>query len=232
MRIFFSKSVPFSPSKDIASLKGTVILVTGGNSCLGEQSILELSKHKPVEIWLAARNANKAHEAIADVKRTIDLMSLDAVENESYEIQFGTNYMGHALLTKLLLPILLKTAEQPASDVRVVLLSSLFHALKNRAEENGQSKLANILYGQELARRFPQLKVPIVHPGLVNYDVVQQLTSVFVGVDVETGTLNQLWASTSINVLSGGYYEPIGIMNRGSKYTKNKKLAKDLWEWT
>jgi NAD(P)-dependent dehydrogenase (short-subunit alcohol dehydrogenase family) len=44
-----------------------------------------------------------------------------------HRIQFGTNHMGHALLTKLLLPTLLKTAEEPGSDVRVVNLSSFGH---------------------------------------------------------------------------------------------------------
>lgn len=46
---------------------------------------------------------------------------------ENYEIQFGTNHLGHALVTKLLLPTLLATAEQPGSDVRVLNLSSEAH---------------------------------------------------------------------------------------------------------
>jgi len=46
---------------------------------------------------------------------------------ENYEIQFGTNHMGHALLTKLLLPTLLSTAEKLGSDVRVINLSSEGH---------------------------------------------------------------------------------------------------------
>src|SRR5262249_20169093 len=39
---------------------------------------------------------------------------------DGYEIQFGTNHLGHAALIKLLLPTLLSTAEQPESDVRIV----------------------------------------------------------------------------------------------------------------
>lgn len=46
---------------------------------------------------------------------------------DGYEAQFGTNHVGHFLFTKLLLPTMLKTAEEPNSDVRIVNLSSEGH---------------------------------------------------------------------------------------------------------
>jgi NAD(P)-dependent dehydrogenase (short-subunit alcohol dehydrogenase family) len=52
------------------------------------------------------------------------MITLAGLTEDGYEIQFGTNHMGHALLTKLLLPILSSTAALPDSDVRVVILSS------------------------------------------------------------------------------------------------------------
>jgi NAD(P)-dependent dehydrogenase (short-subunit alcohol dehydrogenase family) len=42
-----------------------------------------------------------------------------ALTKDGYEVQFGTNYMGHALLTQLLMPKLLQTASLPGADVRV-----------------------------------------------------------------------------------------------------------------
>ncbi|KAH7383756.1 hypothetical protein BKA66DRAFT_417435 [Pyrenochaeta sp. MPI-SDFR-AT-0127] len=296
--------VKFDPSKDIPSLEGKVILVTGGNSGLGKQSILELAKHHPAEIWLGARNATKAQEAIDEIKKQapnaspikvlemdlasfasirdaaktfsqqsqrLDILMLNAgimmvphnTTKDGYEIQFGTNHMGHALLTKLLLPTLLSTAEQPGADVRVVALSSAAHNSANRASGiifdflkakgdklgtmslYGQSKLANILWAKEFARRYPQLTAPSIHPGVVHTNlattisqsgffigILSKLVLGVIAVDVRTGALNQLWASVASNVVSGEYYEPVGVAGKGSKWTKNDELAEKLWDWT
>jgi len=102
---------------------------------------------------------------------------------EDYEIQFGTNHMGHALLIRLLLPMMLKTAQRPNSDVRIINLSD---SHKGAAEEGisfdnlrssdysktalmrcSQSKLANILYSEALARRYPEITTVAIHPGIV-----------------------------------------------------------------
>ncbi|KAH8597152.1 hypothetical protein B0O99DRAFT_651027 [Bisporella sp. PMI_857] len=304
MGIFPSRGVRFDANKDISSLKGKVIIVTGGNSGLGKQSILELAKHGPEEIWLGARSTSKAQLAINDIRAQVpnappikilqmDLMSFDSIREaakvfcqqsqrldvlllnagimsvpealtkDGYEIQFGTNHMGHALLSKLLLPTMLKTAEQRGSDVRVVVVASsahqyapkdqgiLFDALKTKAQEistitrYGQSKLANILFAQQFARLYPQIKVPVLNPGLVNTNlpntmkdnsfimrIAWMVTAAFLGVDVKTGVLNQLWASTAGNVKSGEYYEPVGKAGRGKRWTKSPELAQKLWDWT
>ncbi|KXJ86030.1 hypothetical protein Micbo1qcDRAFT_186283 [Microdochium bolleyi] len=298
-----SKSVAFDPKVDIPSLKDKVILVTGGTSGIGQQSVLEFAKHEPKEIWLAARNAAKAKEVTDKIRAEVpganirfvqidvgsfasvrtaakqilngadrlDILLLNAgimgvpaaTTDEGYEIQFGTNHMGHALLTKLLQPLLLKTAEQHG-DARVVLVSSaahafgpsegiIFDALKTTGEamtgraRYGQSKLANALYARELARHNPQLTAVSLHPGLVRTNLAATLMdgnwfagalivflTMVVGVDVPTGTLNQLWASTAKkeDIVSGTYYEPIGATGRGKPQIYDQALAEKLWEWT
>ncbi|KAL3448211.1 hypothetical protein BJX65DRAFT_307486 [Aspergillus insuetus] len=182
----FSSKPEFVPSIDIPSLKDKVILVTGANSGLGKQSLIEFAKHEPREIWLAARDPRRAAAALISIKAHTpksvnikilepDLMSLASIKraaekfrtetsrldllvlntgimsvpagltNVGYEIKFGTNHMGHALLAKLLIPVLLETAELPGSDVRVVVMTSHAHnygpksgiqsnTLKNHAE--------------------------------------------------------------------------------------------------
>lgn len=61
---WLSAAPEFSPLKNIPSLDGKVILVTGGNTGLGEETILQLLLHRPRKIYLAARSADKAQAAI------------------------------------------------------------------------------------------------------------------------------------------------------------------------
>ena len=143
---------------------------------------------------------------------------------QGHEIQFGTNHVGHALLTHLLLPLLLRTAALPAADVRIVNLTSMGHRMAPGPEgiildqerlardyapwpRYGQSKLANILFTQGLRRRYPQIVSVAVHPGVILTDLYQsqRQSNVFVkyGIkalgglvmgDVKEGAKNQLWA--------------------------------------
>lgn len=46
------------------------------------------------------------------------------LSKDGYEIQFATNHLGHAMVIRELLPVLLRTAEMPGSDVRIVCLTS------------------------------------------------------------------------------------------------------------
>lgn len=120
------------------------------------------------------------------------MMTPYSLTKEGFEIQFGTNHVGHALLTKLLMPVLLRTAEQPGADVRIVNISSIGMlaapsggivfdqaALEKQYtwRRYGQSKLANILFTRELAQRYPQITSVSVHPGAIVTDLYSSLTS-------------------------------------------------------
>ncbi|KAI9162806.1 oxidoreductase [Paramyrothecium foliicola] len=105
---------------------------------------------------------------------------------EGYEFHFGINYLGHALLSKLLAPILLHTTEkQERADVRVVILSSEghisappngvdFEAVKTDCRNMswfrryGQSKIATIGLAKEFAGQYPQIRTVAIHPGRVS----------------------------------------------------------------
>lgn len=85
----------------------------------------------------------------------------------------------------------------------------------------GQSKLANALYGLELARRYPRISVALVHPGVIKTGLVNSLgcagrmlvavTSIGKTPIPEQGVQNQLWAATVDKkaLKSEAFYEPV-----------------------
>lgn len=102
---------------------------------------------------------------------------------EGFELQFGANYLGHVLLTHLLLP-----AFKNAADARIIHLASIMHifgridfdSFRGVKKYSGftaycQSKLANLLFSNELARRLPSnITSNAVHPGGVDSDIYNE----------------------------------------------------------
>ncbi|KAF5621073.1 alcohol dehydrogenase Bli-4 [Fusarium tjaetaba] len=189
------------------------------------------------------------------------MMTPEGLTKEGYEIQIGTNHMGHAFFTHLLLPTLEETAKTNP-DVRIVFVSSAGETMapKNPYQLDqfkttlpnistisryGISKLANIHYAAALAERYPKIKVISIHPGVVHTNltgpirenslIMGTLTRVinsFVAVDAAKGALNQLWAATDPKAESGVFYHPVGVKGKGSKLSQDKEAREKLWEWT
>lgn len=191
------------------------------------------------------------------------VMSLPPGTTEmGHEIQLGTNHTGHFLLTKMLLPTLLKTAEEPSSDVRTVSLSSVGHNLAPSFETildqsklkqvntnacYGASKAANILFAAELSRRYPSITSVSIHPGIILtdlYDPINQRSPLIAlgskslrlfGSSISQGACNQLWAAAGAkkeDLVNGGYYVPIGHLKHHNKYSQSEEMARRLWEWS
>ena len=107
---------------------------------------------------------------------------------DGFELQFGTNHLGHFALTGQLLDNML-----PVEGSRVVTISSQGHRLLatidfddlqsersyNRVAAYGQSKLANLLFTYELARRLTAKGAPTIaaaaHPGGSNTELTRNL---------------------------------------------------------
>ncbi|KAJ0417872.1 short-chain dehydrogenase/reductase [Aspergillus carlsbadensis] len=209
-----------------------------------------------------------AATVLADCER-LDILMLNAgimaaspgLTMDGYELQFGTNYLGHTLLAKLLTPLLERTASLPAADVRIVALSThghmyapkpdgiKFDTLRSEAEglgaygRYGQSKLALILWARHAAKLYPQFTIASVHPGVVRTNLMNNATGSpliirilgkvanRVVTPVEQGVRNQLWASVAEGVVSGEYYEPVGVGGTATEFGRDDMLAERLWGW-
>ena len=210
-----------------------------------------------------------AAERFRSESQRLDILMLNAgimavplsYTKEGFEIQFGTNHLGHFFFTKLLLPTLQATAKLPHADVRTICLTSEGHNFARSSSplfsqsqleqygawgRYGYSKLANILFAKELARRYPEILSMSIHPGLVSTDLYQttQQTNMFMKIGLmvagwlrvtaEQGALGQLWASVAPKekIVNGAYYKPIGVKSTGNSLAADGKLAEEFWEWT
>jgi NAD(P)-dependent dehydrogenase (short-subunit alcohol dehydrogenase family) len=154
---------------------------------------------------------------------------------QGFEMQFGTNHLGHFALTGLLLPALLR---QPNS--RVVTVASIAHKggklnFDDLNAERGydprgayqQSKLANLVFGLEFDRRLRARSADtasvIAHPGVAVTNIVSNgmgnglkgrivgaLLPLFAQSD-DRGSWPLVYAATSPQTRGGGYYGPDGI---------------------
>lgn len=78
----------FEPRKDIPSLEGKVVLVTGGNAGIGKATIRAIALHDPARIYLCARRRSAAETAAADLRtesryNRIDILDLDLASLDS-----------------------------------------------------------------------------------------------------------------------------------------------------
>jgi hypothetical protein len=173
---------------------------------------------------------------------------------DGFEVQFGTNHLGHFALTGLVLDLL-----DQADEPRVVTVSSVAHHFGKldfsnlNAEKSyarwafyGRSKLANLMFARELHKRLKESGSKIdsiaVHPGYSDTNL--QSTS---GTDIfnrffaqpqHMGCYPSVFAATSPEARSGQYYGPSGWLEmagypapaRIRKRAKDPRLADKLWQ--
>ena len=171
-----------------------------------------------------------------------------------FELAFGTNHMGHFLLTQLLLDRI-----KQAAPARIVTVSSRAHyrasgldwaALRETTAstvglvEYNNSKLANALFSAELARRLAGTGVAAysLHPGVVATDVWREVPRPFrwllkLGmISVEQGAATTMYCATAAECAgeSGLYYDKCRVKT-ASEMAQDKALAAELWrrseEW-
>lgn len=181
------------------------------------------------------------------------------VTADGFELQFGTNHLGHFAFTGLLLDHLTSV-----HNSRVVTVSSLGHRMRaaihfddlqwersySRVGAYGQSKLANLLFTYELQRRLQAAAAPTVavaaHPGGSSTELARNVPWYLQPLLVlgpvlfqsaEAGALPTLRAATDPTVEGGQYYGPDGFAEQrghpkvvqSSAQSHDQELQQRLW---
>ena len=177
-----------------------------------------------------------------------------AVTKQGFELMFGVNHLGHFLLTRLLLDRLVSSTPARvvtvASDAHYSAPGIDFDALRRPARnitglpQYATSKLGNVLFSQELARRTAGTGVNAyaLHPGVVASDIWRRVPWPVRPIvtrnmlSVEQGAATSLYCTTSPEVASdsGLFYDTCAV--REASPVATPELGAELWrrseDWT
>ena len=229
--------------------KDAHVVVAVRNLVKGKEAVDAITRSQPgADLALQELDLSSlaSVRAAADALRTayprIDLLVNNAgvmyppkqTTSDGFELQFGTNHLGHFALTGLLLDHLL-----PVDGSRVVTVASIAHNIRagihfddlqwergyNRVSAYGQSKLANLMFTYELQRRLATKGAPTIavaaHPGISNTELMRHVPgsglpgfSQLAGLVTNSpavGALGTLRAATDPGAQGGQYYGPSGF---------------------
>ena len=216
-RVSHLRPVTTKPLTSTATLKGRTVIVTGANTGMGKQTVLELAKRN-ARVILACRNKKTGEKALREISRAtgneevvfrpLDLASFSSItefaagvlreesgidvlvnnagvfmmplqrSQDGVEMHLAVNYLGHFLLTRLLLDRLKEAPSGRVVNVAADVPSWLAHIdfedinserSYNRVRAVVQSKTCVILATQHLSRLLENTSVSVysVSPGLV-----------------------------------------------------------------
>ena len=175
---------------------------------------------------------------------------------DGFELQFGTNHLGHFALTAQLLEVLVKT-----KDARIVNVSSGAHKVGNINFDDltwekrsysswrayGDSKIANLYFTYELNKKLKENNLNVIataaHPGYTatqlqrNMGIFEFLNNIFAQ-NISMGALPTLRAATEDSLKGAEYFGPNGLMEmwgfpvrvESNTLSKDEAIAKKLWK--
>lgn len=174
---------------------------------------------------------------------------------QGLELQFAVNYVGHFALTQALLPAL-----DAAPAPRIVNLASVAHyhgkidfdrlrGEVSAAEYDGlqayaRSKLANVLFTRELARRHPHIASNCLHPGVIRTRLANKSTKWYFNLlwtlykpfmrttCFGAKTVIYLALSPEIKGVSGRYFDERQCCRKPLETARDPKMGEQLWVWT
>ena len=259
-----SDGIGYASALELAHMGATVAIVGRNDkkTVAAVERIIRETGNRQVHYMLADLSSQRDVRRLADqVKQRISRLDI-LVNNagaiflsnrrsvDGIEMTFALNHLGYYLLTTLLLDLL-----KDSTPARIVNVSSSSHwsAANFRLEDlpkpgsnvgyraYGRSKLCNILFTYELARRLAGSGVTVnaLHPGLVrtgiarNNGLLGRVVNFFIGirgVDAAKGaeTLNYLAASPEVEGTTGRFFVDCRAVS-SSALSYDTALASDLW---
>lgn len=246
-------------------------LIKAGTGVDVEIGILDLASFGSIRKFAA--EVGKRHGSINSLVLNAGVMMCPFQKTEEgLEMQIGTNHFGHHLLTKLLLPQLEAAAGKDGiATISVVTSNAHYNSYPGGirstiAEMNdesvysassayGQSKLANVLFAQELAKRLKDKNILVnsCHPGGVDTELGRHIQTkmqgifgstfakqlkVFVAENVvwhpKDAALTQIYLAVGPALrkqkITGKYFHPIARETKPDLHSFNQSLQSQLWE--
>lgn len=241
------------------SQKGTRIIGLARTHKKAEMSLAHCPNSIPVACELSEPEEVRKAAHFIKTLGTIDvlvcnagIMALPTPETKyEHELQFLTNHLGHFILVHDLIPNLSQTA-------RVVTLSSSAHYFAPKGGIDfdgldgsvgyhpwrfyGQSKLANLLFARQLAKKLNfQQSAHAVHPGVIptelgrHMGLMQAGMSLFAPLFMKTvsqGAATQTYVALHPEVESSGAYWADCNPAKSSKLGSDSNLASELWDYS
>lgn len=299
---------PKFTEKDYPTLEGKVVIVTGGNTGLGYETVKSLAGSTKAKIYIFSRSQEKTSKAIEKIKDEVareynvhnreigfiqvDLSDLNTIKpavneflkkedrldiiinnagvmmppqgsktKQGYELQIGTNVLGHHLLQRLLDPSLIKTSKtNPPGLSRIVWLSSTGHMLAPKGgvfwedigfekvpkfttnvkmQLYGQSKAANLIQARTWSRKhgYPNVISSSICPGYLSTDLQRYATSMEnlvykrVLYPQRFGAYTELYAAFSPDVKDGDHSISFGTPAKAREDLLSDEVGDKLWSW-
>ncbi len=259
-----NSGIGFETARNLSREAKEIILVCRSRERAeqAKETLTACSPRAAVSVFIADLSSpdsiRKAAEALGRTYDSIDILINNAggvffrrkETVDGLEYTFGLNHMGYFRFTMGILPLL-----EASGNARVLNVSSLAHEfaamnfddLQHERSYRGfivyaRSKLANILFTRELARRTDPGKITTAafHPGLIKSNfagdtgrtvdgVIFHAVALVFGETPETGAVTPTYAAREPEILNGGYYANRRLI-RPSRHALDDEAAKKLWE--
>jgi NAD(P)-dependent dehydrogenase (short-subunit alcohol dehydrogenase family) len=264
-----SSGIGFETARVLANKEATVIIAIR-NMKKGNAALEKIKKEnatadvKVMELDLAnlksvRRFADKFNEEYSQLDLLINnagvMIPPYSKTADGFELQFGTNHLGHFALTGLLLERIINT---PSS--RIVNVSSTAHKMGNlnfddlnwekrkykKMKSYGDSKIANLYFTYELQRKLSDGKANVLvtasHPGWTATELqrhtglIEALNGVFAQ-GIQMGALPTLYGAVAEDAEGGDFFGPAGFMEmkgypkrvQSIPRAQDKEIAQKLW---